>query len=66
MAAGLLTCRGFVNKTMNLESCLQLVCDRRIMTIERECGRCGEQMHWERDAAKTDGGVPDSVGRHVL
>ena len=44
-----------MNIRVNLESCLQLVCDRGIMTIERECGRCGEQMHWKRDVSKADG-----------
>ena len=41
--------------TVDFESCLQLVCDRGIMTIEHELGRCGEQMHWERDVSKADG-----------
>ena len=31
-----------MDRTVDLESCLQLVCDKGIMTIERQCDRCDD------------------------
>lgn len=47
--AARLTWRGFTDLTADTESCVQLVSRAGIIPIERTCGKCGREMHWERD-----------------
>jgi hypothetical protein len=52
---GLSTWRGIITRTADTENCVNLVADMGLIPIERTCGRCGENMHWERDVFRIDG-----------
>jgi hypothetical protein len=52
---GLLTWRGFIERTRYTESCMHLVADMGLISIERTYGRCSKNMHWERDVFKANG-----------
>ena len=41
--------------TSSVESCVELVKERGLIPMERQCRVCGEQMHYEKDRSKIDG-----------
>lgn len=47
--------RGFIDKTRDTKSCLKLVADKDLISIERMCGKCGWEYALGEECVKTNG-----------